>query len=377
MNKKYKILIFSGPYGHQSIGQAANDFLIDIPNVDIKTINFYDNLQTTSKAFVIIYRYLPFLFKIPFEISKNPNAMKMIKNHINDRKGNNIIKILKKENPDIVINVFWEYIPVLDKVKRSHKFKLINIITDPVNFHPILISHEADYNFSFGKSPTQIAKKYNINKNKIITTGWLVRKNFFKSHNTNKIRKKLDIKNDLTFLICGGSEGTSGILSILPVLFLTKFSRPLQIIFINGHNKKLSGIINKLYKAASKINPKIPKIIIKNFTDRMDKYMSVSDLVIGKAGPNLIFESVASKKPFIAISHISGHEDGNLKMIEKYNIGWVAEDMISFNKIIKKIISNPKILENKRQYLNKLAEFSYEAGVQLRKKVIELRDSKL
>ena len=78
------------------------------------------------------------------------------------------------------------------------------------------------------------------------------------------------------------------------------------------------------------------------FTKELDKYIKISDLVIGKAGPNLLFETVAAKKPFMAVSHIHGQEDGNLEIIRNYKIGFVEENQIKAIKLIKSIINKPK-----------------------------------
>ena len=56
--------------------------------------------------------------------------------------------------------------------------------------------------------------------------------------------------------------------------------------------------------------------------------MGIADLIIGKAGPNTIFETVAAKKPFIAITHIAGQEDCNLDLIKEYQLGFVEENAI-------------------------------------------------
>ncbi len=52
--------------------------------------------------------------------------------------------------------------------------------------------------------------------------------------------------------------------------------------------------------------------------------MAASDVVMGKAGPNVLFESVVLGKPFIATTHFPGQERGNLAFIERYGLGYVA-----------------------------------------------------
>ncbi|MEM5799403.1 MAG: glycosyltransferase [Candidatus Aenigmatarchaeota archaeon] len=359
---KKKILIFTAITGHTSLAKAAKSFLDDLPNTEIKIVNLMED-KLTWGFYRISYRFMPFLTKIPYEISKNKGILEIIKNYFVTKYRKKILNILKKEKPDVVITTYFGYIPILDEIKPISKFHFINIISDPVTIHPLIFSREADYNIGFGKYCLKIGKKLGI-KN-ILPTGWLVRKQFFDKVNKEKIIKKYKLDKKITILICGGSEGSNAIILLLPFLFFTKMKNDFQIIFICGKNKALEKIINQIYNFAKTINSNTPKIIVRGFTDNLNEFMSVSDIVIGKAGPNLIFESVSMEKPFIAITHISGQEDGNLELIKKLKLGWVAEDPITAGNIIKKIIENPKILE-KFKHLEKISLNNFETGKKLK-----------
>ena len=100
------------------------------------------------------------------------------------------------------------------------------------------------------------------------------------------------------------------------------------------------------------------KFVIKGYTENTHKYLQASDLVIGKAGPNLLFETVATQTPFFAISHIAGQEDGNLDIIKKYKLGFVEENPVKAIKLTRKIIRNPKILKRFQKPLQRLSEYN-------------------
>ena len=52
--------------------------------------------------------------------------------------------------------------------------------------------------------------------------------------------------------------------------------------------------------------------------------MAAADVIMGKAGPNALFEAVTLNKPFIATSFIPGQEQENLSFIQRHGLGWVA-----------------------------------------------------
>jgi processive 1,2-diacylglycerol beta-glucosyltransferase len=364
--KKTKILIFTAITGHMSLAQAAKSFLEELPNAEIKIVNLIED-RFAWGFYKVSYRFMPFLTKIPYEITRNENMSEIIKNYFIVKYRKKVLSVLKNEKPDFVITTYFGYIPILDEIKPIAKFGFINIISDPVTIHPLILSKEADFNIGFDNYFIKLAKKIGIKKESLLPSGWLVRKNFFEEIDKEKIRKKYKLDDKFTILVCGGSEGSNAIILLLPFLFFSKMKNDFQIIFICGNNKTLEKVINQTYRIARKINPKPPKILVKSFTDRLHEFMAISDIVVGKAGPNLIFESVSMKKPFIAITHISGQEDGNLHLIKKLKLGWVAEDPVKASELIKYIINNPKKL-SKYKHLKDISEKNYNTG----KKIFEI-----
>jgi len=367
---QFKILILTAPSGHLTQARAVKSYLEDIPGVSITTLDLVSE-RIEWAAFRLMYRYFPFLMRVPFEFTRNPFTFKIVKNSNIQRFKELLPSILEKENPDLVITTYHGYIPVLDQVRDRFKFKYVNSITDPITFHPILFSQAADFNIAFSSSCREYALRLNISPEKIVPAGWLTTKCFFEPQPLEAIRQSLGLKDRLTLLISAGSEGSYAILNLLPVLFFTRHPEPFQLIFITGHNHTLANTIRRMYRLASRVNPRLPFIIVQEFTDKMHEFMAVSDAVIGKAGPNLIFESVASGKPFIAITHLSGNEDGNLAMINENNLGWVAENPFSASKLIQGFIRNPSILTHKTQNLGQIADKCYQCGLFLREKVLE------
>jgi len=367
---EYKVLILTAPSGHLTLANAVKTFIEDIPQVTIKTIDLVgDRLEW--KLFRFMYRYAPFLMKIPFLITSNLKVLQIIKNTNIRRYKIVLTSILEQEDPDLVITAYHGYIPILDQIRGKFKFKYINPISDPISLHPILFSSSADYNIGFDDSCQVFGQKLKISAERIASRGWFTARSFFKDQPLLTIRKEIGLQDQFTLMVCAGSEGNIAILMLLPVLFFSKHPRDFQLIFITGHNSGLSKTIRWFYRIASKVNPHLPVMTLSGYTDKMQEFIAVSDVVIGKAGPNLIFECVARQKPFIAISHINGNEDGNLGMITENNLGWVAENPLNANRLIKELIANPGMLLLKQNSLEKMTGKCYAGGMFLRERVQE------
>jgi UDP-N-acetylglucosamine:LPS N-acetylglucosamine transferase len=366
----YKILILTAPSGHGTLARAVTSYLDDLSWVKIKALDLVGkHIEWTMFRF--LYRYFPALMKIPFAVTSNPYTFNWVKNSNIQRFRQLLPRILEEEAPDLVITTYHGYIPVLDMIKEKYKFRFVNLITDPVTMHPILFAHEADFNLAFSQALCAAGKKYNIPLERIVPAGWLTLRSFFEEQPTARIRRELGLEEQFTLLVCAGSEGSLAILNLLPILFFRRHPRPCQVIFITGHNRPLANAVRAIYRIAGHFNSHRPRIVVEEFTDKMYEFMAVSDVVIGKAGPNLIFEAAASRKPFVAVTHFGGNEDGNLNMIRQNNLGWVAESPFSSGPLIYDLIANPDLLASKTGDLDKIADLCHEGGLFLRKKVLE------
>jgi UDP-N-acetylglucosamine:LPS N-acetylglucosamine transferase len=368
--KEYKIIILTAPSGHLTQAKAVNSYLEDIPHVSIKMMDLVSENKEWD-LFRTVYRYFPFAMRIPFELTKNPGILNIVKNNNTRKLKEQLEQILKIEQPDLVITTYHGYIAPLDELKSQYPFKYINSLTDPIDLHPILFSHSADYNIGFNNACLLAGEKLGIPSRQIAPVGWFTSLDFFGQPSVEQIRATLGLKKERTLLICAGSEGSNAILALLPAILFSKHHTLYQVIFITGHNQGLARFIQRTSQIAPHLNPQVPRILVVEYTDRMNEYMAVSDVIIGKAGPNLIFESTASGKPFIAITHISGNEDGNLRMIREHNLGWVAENPISASKLIDYIIEHPEILKSKERAMEQVARKCRHAGMFVRKCVLE------
>lgn len=366
-----KVLIFTSREGHYSIAKSISEIL---EKNNFRTV--IKELETHKKSFDLylpFYRYAPYLFQVPYKLFKREDVQPTIKKILERISEKEVKNIVKEQKPNLIISTNYLHNPAIAKVLdyQTSSLPFLNIITNPGNIHPLEYAQTANFNLIYDEMAIKIGLNNKIPGEKIISTGWFVRKQFYDHYNAEAIRKKLGFKENIfTLLVCGGSEGTNMILKIIPSLLTTKKS--LQVIVICGTNNILYKAISSLKNIISKLKTikldrlqKVGKglnLKVFKFSDKLAQYISVANLVVGKAGPNLLFETISGQKPFFAICHISGQEDANLDLIRKKKLGWVEENPLKATKLLHKIIDNPtmaKVFQKsiKKEYLyNKLAE---------------------
>jgi UDP-N-acetylglucosamine:LPS N-acetylglucosamine transferase len=356
--------LFTTIEGHQSIAEAIQETLNDDYTVEV-----FLERDDIFDLYVPFYKFFPSFIAIPFYITKQKQISKILTQYYKRKYEGKLRYFQRKYKPSILINTYFMYTPSLQEIADHHQIPFLNVISDPRTIQPMILAEKANMNFAFDEYLRKVSLSYYDQVN-IQTTGWFVRSEYEQEYNVNEVREALHLKKDvLTFLVASGSEGTNIVTSILPALLKT--SRPIQVLIACGNNKTLYKSIRAFSEHLVGDNKKLSIQPI-GFTKQLYLYMQAADLVIGKAGPNTLFEAVATLTPFFAITHIAGQEDGNLDIIREYKLGYVEENVFKANTLLSKIIRNPEQLEQFKPHLKKMATHNAGAKKQLKELVRQL-----
>lgn len=360
-----KVVILTVGQGHRSIAEATQQKLLGRYEAHVIQINFRE-----FELYLPMYQYFPFLFGIPFKISEHEKARNFLFSFIEKKYGNAIRSKLEQERPAVIISCFFLYNRLCVAYAKEHAIPSIVVTTDPRTIHPIQVAPECQSTLTFDAKAHELLHTYGLSDSQIIETGWFVREQFKPTRDKRMVRQQLKLQpNLLTFLFSAGSDGSSTILKILPLFF--QLQTPVQAIFICGSNNSLYKSLKIFEKTLRYAQKKSPiRFVILRFVQNFHEYIQASDLVIGKAGPNSLFETVACHVPFFAITHISGQEDGNLDIIRESNLGVVEENPLLAIRALKEIIEHPEVLSRYKESIQKMATSNEQSG----KKLLELLD---
>jgi UDP-N-acetylglucosamine:LPS N-acetylglucosamine transferase len=353
MQKKPTIALFTTSEGHYSLYESAKQAL----EADYNVVTFYKR-EPFFDIYVLFYQFFPGGYKLPFILTKGKSVVRMMQSICLSRYEKQIKNFFSIHQIDLAISSFVGFNSSIEQSVAATNTPFLNIVSDPRTLHPFLLSAAANMNYVFDREALELS-------NTIDPTipakpvGWFVRSQFEEKYDLEKVRQqlKLDPKT-LMFLLSAGSEGTNFITTILPAMIGS--SRSLQLVIACGSNKNLYKSMKFLQKMLRKTKSKVSITPI-GFTQNLHQYMQAADLIIGKAGPNTVFESVATRTPFFAITHISGQEDGNLDVIREYKLGYVEENPFKAAKLLQKILANPKVLEQFQPSIEKMAIYNEHA----------------
>lgn len=356
--RKKRILVLTDhmPWGHRAIAKAIYGYLKPVENKHDWQVD-YDEVELQFKAanelYVFIYRFWPSIGKVNLKMMENETLRKAFV-EVLDSDLPNLIAKLDKYKPDLVISTYFMHSHALVKWRNENKrkFKLWNIVADPWSINPVSFVPGADINLVYDEVGEKMAIKLGMEKNKVFISGWWVRKEMYKPElgdaiYRSKVRKSLgfDDKQPVIF-VGGGSLGTNSIAKLFPALLLVK--KDIGIIFNTGTDKMMQGMVEKFSQLLKrlKLNKRI-KVVNLGWIENMGEILSACDIVFGKAGPNFLFDVVAVGKPFVAITHVGGQEDGNIELIKRKKLGWVREKLAQPVDFLLKYSRSPKKYNNR------------------------------
>lgn len=352
---KMKILVMTDhmPWGHRSIAKAIYGYLekrkeknnleVEYREVRIEDFDLFNDIYTN-----IIYRFFPRMGVLAPRIA-NINALRQFVNDNIYLFLPNLLKKLKDVDADLVISshfaLSWAMADLREK--KGFDMNIWTVAADPWTNNPISFVPKADKILVYDDVAVKQGVELGIEPEKLFKTGWWVREEMYKKYNREVARKKLGFTDDRPVIfVGGGSLGTTAVTKVLPVLMMVK--KKVGLVFNAGTDKFSYNLVEEYKKILKRIR-KNEIVEIKNFgwLENIAEVIAGCDMVLGKAGPNFLFDCVALKKPFVSITHIGGQEDGNIDLILKKKLGWTKEKPGEAGNFLLDYLENPKRIEKK------------------------------
>jgi 1,2-diacylglycerol 3-beta-galactosyltransferase len=254
-----------------------------------------------------------------------------------------IKRLILEKKPDIILSVFALsgriMMDILEELELADDIPVIIVVVDPFTIH-----------FSWAEPratliivPTEEAKaqliEYGVPSNKLIVNELPINPKFYESYSDEDFKNEIGwVNGKFNIMLMGGGDGTGGMYRTVDTL--VKSNLDIQLIVIAGRNKKLEDKLNKL-KDGSKIPVKVF-----GYTDKIPELMSLSDILVTKAGPMTIMEAISKELPLIITGFIPGQEEGNVEYIKSNKLGYIVNKKSEIVEIVRKAINNGSDLES-------------------------------
>lgn len=357
MNSKPNILILTSKTGggHISLAESLRDLLGE---------SYATDLVDPQPAFFhwhyrMLSRYALRLWGWEYDLSDNPRRAAAAHRSFTPLVIHPIYRLLQESRPDMVILTY----AVLSHATRSairrtgRATPMVQLFTDPgAVHHTWLTIKDAEATLAPTRETYTQAVEAGFPPQQLHLSGWPVRRQFFAYSGPSRAELLAQLQLDparLTLFLQGGGEGTARFAHTVESAL--KVSRGdsgirMQILLAAGTNEQLirrfSGIEN---------------LRVIPFTRQIAPYLFAADLVMGKAGPNMLFEAISLGKPFLATAYIPGQEKPNLGFIRKHELGWVALTATGQQTLLNRLLADRSLLTRSTAAVERYNQWNREA----------------
>lgn len=360
-----KVLILSASIGggHERAARALESNIINESQENevkvVDTLNYISAFlnKTVNESYKVMVKSVPKMFEIIYKKSDKKSSFNSFIAFLNHFFSRRILPLLKEFHPDVIISTHMfptEMVSFLKSQKRTF-IPLVCVITDYTP-HKTWLSSHVDAYIVASKEMVQKMVDLGIDKKKIFPFGIPVDNSFFERKNRSEIIKELGLKDGInTILIMAGSFGVKGILPIYINLIKSKLD--LQIILITGKNKTLYEKLSCFIEEEKHNNENVKNTKIIYFTDKVHKFMKISDLIITKPGGMTVSEALVSNLPMAVFDAIPGQEQENANFLIKNNLGIkISKDSRCLNEV-ENLIKNTDCLKTMQDSCKEYSKF--------------------
>ncbi len=341
MKKPHVLILFSDTGGgHRSASEAITEAL---------GLEFGDAITTEMVDFFKEYAPIPFnrmpelypqlvkapqLWKAGFYATDGRARARVISTAFYPYARRAAKKLLNNHPSDIIVTTHLAATSAgLWALGKNRTRRFISVITDPVTTHALWFDKRADLILV----PTEMAREraiaYHMPPEKVYVVGQPVADRYCAPPGDKcALRKKLGWPQDkMTVLLIGGGEGMGPIARTADAI--NESGLNLGLVVVAGRNERLKA------KLESR-DWKIPARVY-GFTRDLPDFMRAADVLVTKAGPGTIAESLIAGLPIILNARVPGQEDGNVTYVEKEQVGVWAPRTDRVVCTLKNWLENP------------------------------------
>jgi processive 1,2-diacylglycerol beta-glucosyltransferase len=334
MSRTILILTSKTGGGHVSLAEALRDRLeakYTIEMADPQPRFFHWHYRMVS-------HYALWLWAADFRLSNNPRGALLSHRIFTLTVSKALSALLDRVQPELIITTYpfltYEVMQVMRRRRPSVPF--VMLFADPDGVHATwLTARDVAATLAPTRETYNQALSVNFPPERVHQVGWPVRNQFYRVQPEQRLALLEQMGFDchrLTVFLQGGGEGAAQFgRTVERVLTIPQ----IQVILAAGTNQKLIARFGHGRK---------PNIFVLPFTKEIAPYMAAADVIMGKAGPNMLFEAMTLGKPFIATAYIPGQEGTNLAFIRRHKLGWVALEPNQQLALLEKLVVAPQEL---------------------------------
>ncbi len=330
--------------------------LMHYPDLEVRVVNLGRALRMRFLSLIyktywnLCLRYPP-LVNAFYRGADNPFLMKVIDQLVSTVYLPRFVAYLQRERPDVVVSTYFTFTHFLETLKHVDQLHATAVVLNPEPFdaHLVWFSTALDWSMVFSeRSRDEIIGK-GIPAHRVKLFPFPINPEFRRRTTpTARLRGRLGLAEEpFTVLLFFGAEGRGPAKKYLAEIVARKFD--VQVVVICGRNARLQSDLDEEAR-----HPRIPtRLVVRGFVSNVPDYIAAADIVVGKSGPNQVFETLLQERP-IVISSFLANEQRTSDWVISNGVGWLCRTPHQFGELLVRLLANQRILREYRANIRRL-----------------------
>ncbi len=196
----------------------------------------------------------------------------------------------------------------------------ISLVLTDYDKHALFVSNDINQFFVATEKMQFKLIEAGLKESQIIVSGIPINTSFYEPYSAHALKKAYGYDPEVqTILVLSGGEGLIDLTKIVETLF--RLPKKTTIIAVAGKNTVLAQKLNAMSP------PPHIHLTALGWTDELESYMKMADIIITKPGGLTTSECIVLQKPILAIQPIPGQEEHNVEFILEHGYGVVARSL--------------------------------------------------
>ena len=329
MQKRILIFTTGKGGGHRSSSDAIKSAILELdPDVDVNAFDameFMPGYTGDEKGYISFTTRYRIFWKISFEII---SLFKEIADFgISKPIYESFSKLILEYKPDIILSVHPCFVGSVNICLKRMKLSIpvCTCIIDLVKHSRLWHDKKCEITFVPTNKMYDLLLKKGFKKERLVHSGFPINEKF------DRINKSPKTENSLpdVLMVSPSLKRDKVVLDFI----LAALEHNINLTVVTGSNKKLKKYLDKKL-----LNVK--NVTVLGYVNDMDGRLARADVLIAKAGPNMILEAVKMCVPVLITGHILGQEEKNYQYIVENGYGLRCDSPKKLRAALGRIFEN-------------------------------------
>ncbi len=329
---------------------------LDVRVVNVGIVMRAHFLRSTYKLYWNWALRYPPMINAFYRGADNPFLIKMVDRLFGITILPRFARYIEREKPDMVVSTYFTFTHYLELMKRVGQIDAICVVLNPEPFdsHQVWFSPSFDWSLVFSeKSRREIVTK-GIPARTVKVFPFPIKASDGRRAKTKAaLRRELGLERDaFTALLFFGAEGIGPVWKYAAAI--VERGLDMQVVVVCGRNEKLRADMENFCRGRSCS----ARFVITGYVSNLSDYIGASDVVVGKSGPNQVFETLAEGRPII-ISSFLANEKETTEWVIRNRAGWLTRTPQGLARLLEKLAARPGLI---REYEKSIRGLGIRSG---------------